>query len=448
MKLPNVTLLGIDCVNVERLQAAMDVCQKDIQFGAVKLLTSLPTDDKRLVKIPHIGSVQEYSRFCVEELVNYVDTEFVLIVQYDGFILNPKSWTDEFLKYDYIGAPWLVRDWSVKNFDFPKNSVCTKISGNGGFSIRSRKILEICARLAREGKIPKAHPEDVAICVWHRDLFEKEGMRFAPAELAARFSVEGEEWTYSDQFGFHGLSWTNIDAWIREHSEYGFIADEYRKARKERFNRRMIRARDKILSDTVIVLKDKAIESHIFGSVGRGDSDELSDLDIRFTYKDADINEVLANRSENYSKIGNVVHVCEPPQNAPIGGMHSSVLYKTEVGLLQVDIYLCPQSNSFPPNRVIVNRDYRIDFIIFIAFIAIKKLARKNNGALRDLFREYGFLSEKYNIEIKKLETTTDSFDVYFQVLSNIKNISNSKQLKALAEIEKFAHDVEYIKSL
>jgi hypothetical protein len=45
--LPNITLLGIDCVNIERLQAAMDVCQKDIKFGAVKLLTSLPTNDER-----------------------------------------------------------------------------------------------------------------------------------------------------------------------------------------------------------------------------------------------------------------------------------------------------------------------------------------------------------------------------------------------------------------
>ncbi|MDE2188510.1 MAG: nucleotidyltransferase domain-containing protein [Patescibacteria group bacterium] len=468
-KLSNVTLLGIDCVNVERLQAAMDVSMKDIEFGAVKLLTSLPTTDTHLVPIPHIGSVEEYSRFIIEDLYKYVDTEFVLVIQYDGFILNPKSWSDEFLKYDYIGSPWLVRDWSVKNFAFPKNSVGSKIVGNGGFSIRSRKILDVGAQLAREGKIPKVHPEDVAICVWHRDLFEKEGVKFAPAELAEKFSYEGEEWTYACQFGFHGLSWTNLDDWITGHPEYDFIVDEYRKARKDRFIGRMTRAREKILNNTINVFKDKAIEAHTFGSVGRGDSDELSDIDIWFTYKDSDIKDVLAKRMELYSEIGEIVHLCEPPQNAPIDGVHSFVLYKTEVGLLQVDLYLCPQSTSFltkdskkifseidlprmelslNPNRVLFNKDYRIDFVIFIAFIAIKKLARNKSDALGDLLKEYGFLSEKYGIKVNNLEANAQSFAIYFQILSNIKNVSNSKQFNALAKIEKFARTVEYIKGL
>ena len=41
------------------------------------------------------------------ELNNYIDTDFVLIVQHDGFIINPSSWNDDFLK---IGWP--------KNFNF------------------------------------------------------------------------------------------------------------------------------------------------------------------------------------------------------------------------------------------------------------------------------------------------------------------------------------------
>lgn len=109
----------------------------------------------------------------------------------------------------------------------------------------------------------------------------------------------------------------------------------------------MTRAREKILNDTINVFRDKAIEAHMFGSVGRGDSDELSDIDIWFTCKDSDIKDVLAKRMELYSEIGEIVHLCEPPQNAPIDGVHSFVLYKTEVGLLQVDLYLCPQSTSF-----------------------------------------------------------------------------------------------------
>ena len=142
IKLPNVTLLGADCVNIERLILAMDISEKEIEFGAVKLLTSLPTEDKRKVAIPYIGSIEEFSRFCIEDLNNYVDTDYVLLVQYDGFILNPKSWTYEFLKYDYIGAPRAVGMLELD--DFPRELNNGKwVVGNGGFCLRSKKLLEI-----------------------------------------------------------------------------------------------------------------------------------------------------------------------------------------------------------------------------------------------------------------------------------------------------------------
>lgn len=231
-KLSNITLLGIDCVNVERLQAAMDICQKDFEFGAVKLLTSLPTNDPRLVKIPPIGSIEEYSKFCIEKLKDFVDTDFVLLVQHDGFILNPESWTDEFLDYDYIGSPWLVADWSVEKYNFPKSQLGKVMVGNGGFCIRSKKFLEVSAKLFREGKIPVVNPEDVSLLVWHKDLIEAEGIKIAPPELAQKFGIEGEEWTFDKQFGFHGFAWTYIDKWINEHPEYPHIATYYKEAQK------------------------------------------------------------------------------------------------------------------------------------------------------------------------------------------------------------------------
>jgi len=230
-KLENVTLLGADCVNVERLQAAMDICQEKIEFGAIKLLTSLETDDRRLVNIPHIGSIEAYSHFCIADLVQYVDTDFVLVVQYDGFVLNPDSWREEFLNYDYIGAPWLVDDWAVKTFDLPHELLGSRMVGNGGFSLRSKKFLETSAQLMREGKIPQPQPEDVALCAWHRNLLEDRGISFAPVGVASDFSIEGEVRTYDAQFGFHGFSWTNIDTWIEEHPEHSLVAEQYRNAR-------------------------------------------------------------------------------------------------------------------------------------------------------------------------------------------------------------------------
>lgn len=220
-KLPNVTLVGIDCVDVERIQKALDISSEKIEFGEVKLLTSLPTNDSRKVEIPHIGSIEAFSEFCIRDLTKYVTTDFVLLVQHDGFVLNPESWTDEFLNYDYVGAPWFAHDefWFEK-FDFPRNLFDTTVVGNGGFSLRSKKFLETSHRLANEGAFNKLHPEDLVMCVWQRKLMENAGIMFAPVELAEKFGIEGEDHIYSKQFGFHNLKWTDISKWIKENPKW------------------------------------------------------------------------------------------------------------------------------------------------------------------------------------------------------------------------------------
>ena len=222
-QLPTVTLLGIDCVNLERLEMAMEICQKDLEFGAVKILSSLPGENSALVKIPAINSTAEYSVFVINELHKYVDTPYVLIVQYDGFVLAPEAWKDEFLEYDYIGSPWLVADWSVEKFDFPPELVGQFVVGNGGFSLRSKKLLSLTAELAQAGEIPRQDPEDVALCVWYRALLEGRGAKFAPVSLAKEFSFEGESldsYAWDGQLGFHGLQWTDISQWSKKHPEY------------------------------------------------------------------------------------------------------------------------------------------------------------------------------------------------------------------------------------
>jgi hypothetical protein len=222
-KLNNITLLGIDCLNVERLAQAMKICQRDFEFAQVKLLTSLPTkESENIIKIDPINSVEAYSNFVLFELDKYIDTDYILLVQYDGFILNPAAWSDEFLKYDYIGAPWLIADWSVKMFDVPRELLGQRIIGNGGFSLRSKKLLSLTAKLGA-GKITRPNPEDMAICIYHRDLMEQNDIKFAPINLAQQFSFESESqdnYKWNDQFGFHGLKWTDISKWTDRHPEY------------------------------------------------------------------------------------------------------------------------------------------------------------------------------------------------------------------------------------
>lgn len=221
IKLDNVTLLGIDCVNVERLQKALDISCVGIDFGQVKLLTSLPTNDSRKVAIPYIDSIEKYSEFCIKDLYKYVDTDFVLLVQYDGFVLNADSWNNDFLNYDYIGAPWAVGTWETDHF--PKDLYGTKVVGNGGFSLRSKKFLQTSSQLAKENVITKYQPEDVALCVWYKKELEECGIKFSPVHVAEKFSFEGEpdqgQWT--DQFGFHGLKWSNINNWIEKNPQWG-----------------------------------------------------------------------------------------------------------------------------------------------------------------------------------------------------------------------------------
>jgi hypothetical protein len=209
LQLPQVTLIGIDCVDVKRLQKGLDISSEHIEFGAVKMLTSLPTEDLRKVSIDHINSIEEYSKFCIKDLVQYVDTEYALVIQYDGFVLNADAWSEEFLKYDYIGAVWQVGPWFGD--DFPQELYGTEIVGNGGFSLRSKKLLEASSRLFNEGKISRYQPEDVALCVYNRELLEKEGIVFAPLSVAKKFSynIKNKNTVWSGEFGFHGLKESN-----------------------------------------------------------------------------------------------------------------------------------------------------------------------------------------------------------------------------------------------
>jgi hypothetical protein len=229
-KLGSVTLLGIDCLNIDRLVLAAEICQEHFEFADVKLLTSLPAGQhKNIVHIEPIIRVEDYSQFVISRLDEFVDTEHVLVIQYDGFILNPHAWDDSFLKYDYIGAPWLVKNWSVRDYGFPSDSLGTMIVGNGGFSLRSKKFLSICAQLACENKFDKYHPEDVALCVWNRGLMERQGIQFAPVDLGQKFSFEGDNYESSQwngQFGFHGLTWTDISKWNAFHPEYKIDIDK------------------------------------------------------------------------------------------------------------------------------------------------------------------------------------------------------------------------------
>jgi len=181
LSLPDVTLFGVDAHDPAGLLRAAEISQRDVDFGGVNVIT------ERL-----FSGREAYSKFIITQLHKYFNTSHCLIIHPDGYVLNWQAWDDEWLQYDYIGATW----WYKDNMNV----------GNGGFSLRSKKLQTILA----QQNIPEQymHPEDHAICRIYRESLEKDfGIKFAPEEVANNFSIEAyntPDTRYKGSFGFHG----------------------------------------------------------------------------------------------------------------------------------------------------------------------------------------------------------------------------------------------------
>lgn len=219
LELPTTTLFCADCVNAERAVAVIERCKAVANFGAVKLMTSLPCDYVHAVPIQHLPSLVDYSIWMLKRANQYVGTQHMLVVQHDGFILNPESWDPAWLQYDYIG-PLFIQDRHITHLSV----------GSGGFSFRSRKLMDyVNARTppwTGNGDTANVQAglgayEDGVICLGMRGELTYNGFKFAPPEVACKFAQGGwpekhlasrDDRTYYHErpFGFHG-GWRQID---------------------------------------------------------------------------------------------------------------------------------------------------------------------------------------------------------------------------------------------
>lgn len=191
LSLSQVTLCAVSSVNVAATVAALERSMAQIDFAACKLLTDAPVRSDHpgitVVSIPRLSSSRAYSDFLLTHLVDHVETNHCLITQWDGHVLDAGKWRPEFLDYDYVGASWpQFRDGQDV--------------GNGGFSLRSRRLMQAC----RNPDFQQHHPEDVAIGRVNRDWLEARGMSFAPRALADQFSAE-RAGDVTASFGYHGV---------------------------------------------------------------------------------------------------------------------------------------------------------------------------------------------------------------------------------------------------
>jgi hypothetical protein len=159
-------------------------------------------------KIEPIRSLTQYSDTVLRVLPSVVQEEHFLLIQWDGMPVSPAHWDDAFLQYDYIGAPWAGQP--------PQFAV-----GNGGFSLRSRRLLDAIRSLGitADPSDPIHHAEDMLICRTHRARLEQMGIKFAPLEVARRFSFETGSPTKA-VFGFHSTE--NFPLFFSEDELLGF----------------------------------------------------------------------------------------------------------------------------------------------------------------------------------------------------------------------------------
>lgn len=190
-RLDDVTLCCVDCVQPTLAIRALQISRAQCDFAAALLFThvDMAVEGIQIRRIPRITDRAGYSSFLLRDLAGYITTPFVLVVQWDGYVLDGTRWEEGFRQFDYIGAPW--------NFKSAPRKV-----GNGGFSLRSRRLLEMLKDLP----IPPGHQEeDDLICNVWRSVLEQRGICFADLATARRFAVELER-TEAPSFGFHGVS--------------------------------------------------------------------------------------------------------------------------------------------------------------------------------------------------------------------------------------------------
>lgn len=192
MSRPTVSLVLVDTDTYTLAAVALNQCLSRFAFDDVLLFSDNDQawGPHTVRRIPKLQSITDYNDVLLNRVPEFLRTDFFLVIQYDGFILDETQFSPHFFHYDYIGAPW---------GNYPHFNV-----GNGGFSWRSRKIAEAAGRLNyRKDQYQLA--EDLFLCRLHRIRLEtQEHCNFAPEAIASHFSIETGPRRFPT-FGFHGV---------------------------------------------------------------------------------------------------------------------------------------------------------------------------------------------------------------------------------------------------
>jgi len=206
--LPNVTLIAITSVKIPQTIKALQYSCRGINFGSVKIVSDIVPDnlpdgiEHRFIE--KMSNIDEWNYSIIYKMGDYIDTDYAILIHDDGFIINPEMWRDEFLNYDYIGAPW-----PIPNDDFSFRDINGELIRVGNsVSIRSKKLIDLPVKLGLEWKpFHGFYNEDGYICVNYRHIYKEHGMKFADIDIAKYFSHESiiPEIQGIAPFAFHGV---------------------------------------------------------------------------------------------------------------------------------------------------------------------------------------------------------------------------------------------------
>lgn len=189
--LKDVSLVAVATQDIEETIQALEYSLRHISFQEVLFFAHYNpkplSNHFHFIPINKFENVGEWGKFIVYDLYKYIKTKHILLIHADGFIVNPNSWHNDFLRYDYIGAPWPLPTDNISYRDIHGN-----ISRVGNsVSLRSYKLLSFpnCNHIPWESTFGYFH-EDGFICTKIKHLLEENGIEFAPFETACLFSHE------------------------------------------------------------------------------------------------------------------------------------------------------------------------------------------------------------------------------------------------------------------
>lgn len=202
LNLPDVTLVVVETRCHELMRLTLTDMVLKVKFGGVVIHTDKPEligipAVAEYIQVPDWPDKWKQGAFYYMEAACPAKTSHALLIEWDGGIRDVNSWTDEFLQYDYVGAPWVLgRTMGQRNHTV----------GNGGFMLLSKRMADYVYPRRNQFKIMT----DMHYSRDSRPRLEKEiGAKWAPEALALQFSYEHYYEPHRSQskpsFGYHDI---------------------------------------------------------------------------------------------------------------------------------------------------------------------------------------------------------------------------------------------------